>query len=223
MRDRERPGDLDRPVAVKPKRQRRRLQTPSDEVRNRILESAAELIATTGFPELRMDELAKRAGLSVGTLYLYFEGKNDLFVELVTGYTDRLIARFHRADDEGGTVVERLARRFDAYLDFVEENRSGFLYFRDSGTVNTTGGRLSTWALNVHAADLQHLLEEGMTTGELRSMDPGMLAQALTGLLQHMVGVWLDGDSDMSRDELRHFLDSLIAFGTQSPRSVTDE
>jgi AcrR family transcriptional regulator len=214
-------AELDRPVAVKPKRQRRRLSAPSDEVRGRILEAAAELIAVSGFPDLRMDELAKRAGLSVGTLYLYFEGKNDLFVELVTGYTDRLITRFHQADDAGGTVVERLARRFDAYLDFVEENRAGFLYFRDSGTVNTTGGRLSAWALDVHASDLRPLLEEGMASGELRPMDPGLLAQAVTGLLQHMVGVWLESDGAMSRDELRHFLDSLIAFGTQS-RSAAD-
>jgi AcrR family transcriptional regulator len=169
-----------------------------------------------------MDELAKRAGLSVGALYLYFEGKNDLFVELVTGYTDRLISEFHRADDAGGTVVERLARRFEAYLDFVEQNRSGFLYFRDSGTVNTTGGRLSAWALDVHADDLRPLLEEGMASGELRSMDPGMLAQAVTGLLQHMVGVWLESDGTLSRDELRHFLDSLIAFGTQSRGSVAE-
>jgi AcrR family transcriptional regulator len=216
-------ADLDRPTAVKAKRQRRRVQAPSDEVRNRILEAAAELIAVSGFPELRMDELAKRAGLSVGALYLYFEGKNDLFVELVTGYTDRLIREFHRADDAGGAVVDRLARRFDAYLDFVEDNRSGFLYFRDSGTVNTTGGRLSAWALNVHAADLRPLLEEGMASGELRPLDPGLLAHAVTGLLQHMVGVWLESDGALSRDELRHFLDSLIAFGTQSPGSVADE
>jgi hypothetical protein len=61
-----------------------------------------------------------------------------------------------------------------------------------------------------------------MASGELRSMDPGMLAQAVTGLLQHMVGVWLESDGTLSRDELRHFLDSLIAFGTQSRGSVAE-
>lgn len=210
--------------AVKPKkRSRRQLQTPNEEVRGRILEAAALLIADGGFPALRIDELAASAEISVGTFYLYFEGKNDLFVQLVIGYTDRLLERFHEADLEGGTVIERMARRFDRYLDFVEEHRAGFLYFRDSGAVHTTGGRLSDWALNVHAADLRPLLDEGMASGELRQMDSELLAHAITGLLQHMVGVWLESGETVSRQRMRRFVDGLVAFGTWPPRSLAGD
>ncbi|HEX6237857.1 MAG TPA: helix-turn-helix domain-containing protein, partial [Acidimicrobiales bacterium] len=74
--------------AVKPKKRgRRQLQTPNEEVRTRILEAAALLIADGGFPALRIDELAERAEISVGTFYLYFEGKDDLFVQLVESFT----------------------------------------------------------------------------------------------------------------------------------------
>lgn len=214
--------DRIRPLEPK-KRQRRTLQTPNDDVRARILEAAAELIAETGVPGLRIDDLARRARISVGTFYLYFEGKNDLFVQLVIGHTDRLLERFREADREGGTVIDRMARRFDRYLDFVEEHRAGFLYFRDSGAVHTTGGRLSDWALGVHAADLRPLLEEGMASGELRPMDSDLLAHAITGLLQHMVGVWLDHDEDISRQRVRSFLDGLVAFGTSPLRSMTGD
>lgn len=213
--------DRIRPVAQK-KRQRRKLQTPNDDVRMRILDAAAGLMAEGGFPALRIDELARRAGISVGTFYLYFEGKNDLFVQVVIGYTDHLLDRFREADDQGGTVVDRLARRFDRYLDFVEENRAGFLYFRDSGAVDTTGGRLSGWALRVHAADLRPLLEEGMASGELRRMDAELLAHAITGLFQHMVGVWLDDAALVTRERLRTFLGGLVAFGTAPPRSASE-
>lgn len=214
-------GDGMRPAALKKKRKRRTLQTPSDDVRNRILDAAAQLVAEGGFPALRMEDLARRAGIAVGTFYLYFEGKDDLFVQLVIGYTERLLERFHEADAEGGTVTERLARRFDRYLDFVEENRAGFLYFRDSGAVDTTGGRLSAWALKVHAADTQPLLEEGMATGEIREQDGELLAHAIVGLLQHIVGVWLEEPESLSRDRIRRFLDGFIGFGTQ-PRSRAD-
>jgi AcrR family transcriptional regulator len=200
--------------AVKPKkRSRRQLQTPNEEVRGRILEAAALLIADGGFPALRIDELAASAEISVGTFYLYFEGKDDLFVQLVESFTDQLCERFRVASVEGGTVVERLGRRLDAYLDFVEENRRGFQYFRDSGAVETTGGRLSTWAMGVHARDLRPLLEEGMAAGELRPMDGDLLAHAIVGLLQHMAGVWLDHPGDIARARLRGFVDGLIAFG----------
>lgn len=211
-----------RPIKRK-KRERRTLQTPNDDVRVRILDAAAELIGESGVPDLRIDDLAKRAGVSVGTVYLYFDGKNDLFVQLVIGYTERLLERFHEADREGGTVIDRMARRFDRYLDFVEEHRAGFLYFRDSGAVHTTGGRLSDWALGQHAADLRPLLEEGMASGELRQMDGELLAHAITGLLQHMVGVWLEQDETVSRQRLRMFVDGLIAFGTSPVRSMTGD
>ncbi|HZA74953.1 MAG TPA: TetR/AcrR family transcriptional regulator [Acidimicrobiales bacterium] len=200
--------------AVKPKKRgRRQLQTPNEEVRDRIFEAAALLIADGGFPVLRIDELASKAGISVGTFYLYFEGKDDLFVQLVDSFTQQLRERFHVASKGGGTVVERLEYRLDAYLDFVEENRRGFQYFRDSGAVETTGGRLSTWAMGVHAQDLRPLLEEGMAAGELRPMDSDLLAHAMVGLLQHMAGVWLDNHGSVSRHELRAFVDGLIAFG----------
>jgi AcrR family transcriptional regulator len=199
---------------VKPrKRGRRQLQTPNDEVRKRILDAAAELLAGDGFPALRIDELATRAGISVGTFYLYFEGKDDLFVQLVMAFTEELRERFRVANEGGGSVVERLERRLDAYLDFVAENRQGFLYFRDSGAVDTTGGRLSTWALERHAADLVPLLQEGIASGELRQTDSNLVAHAIVGLLQHMVGVWLDHPGEISRARLRSVVDGLLAFG----------
>lgn len=200
--------------AVKPKkRNRRQLQTPNEEVRDRILDAAALLIAQGGFPALRIDELAETAEISVGTFYLYFEGKDDLFVQLVDSFTEQLRERFRVAGEGGGTVVERLGHLLDAYLDFVEENRRGFQYFRDSGVVETTGGRLSSWAMGVHAQDLRPLLEEGMAAGDLRPMDAELLSHAIVGLLQHMAGVWLDHPGDVTRDQLRAFVDGLIAFG----------
>lgn len=200
--------------AVKPKKRgRRQLQTPNEEVRDRILDAAAQLIAQGGFPALRIDELAEKAEISVGTFYLYFEGKDDLFVQLVDSFTEQLRERFRVAGEGGGSVVERLGHLLDAYLDFVEENRRGFQYFRDSGVVETTGGRLSSWAMGVHAQDLRPLLEEGMAAGELRPMDGDLLSHAIVGLLQHMAGVWLDHPGDVTRDQLRAFVDGLIAFG----------
>jgi AcrR family transcriptional regulator len=182
-------------------------------VRARILDAAALLLADGGFPALRIDELAAEAQISVGTFYLYFEGKDDLFVQLVESFTEQLRARFSAASGGGGTVVEKLGRRLDAYLDFVDENRRGFQYFRDSGAIETTEGRLSTWAMEVHARDLRPLLEEGMAAGELRPMDGDLLSHAIVGLLQHMAGVWLDHPDDTTRAALRRFVDGLIAFG----------
>ena len=39
------------------------------------MDAAADLIKEEGWPAVRIDEIAERAGLSVGTFYLYFDGK----------------------------------------------------------------------------------------------------------------------------------------------------
>ena len=52
-------------------------------VRQQFMAAAAELIHVEGFQALRVEEIAERAGLSIGSFYLYFESKEDLFVTLV--------------------------------------------------------------------------------------------------------------------------------------------
>lgn len=168
---------------------------------------AVELIREYGFPDLRIKEIVERAGLSVGTFYLYFESKADLFVVLVTECTERLRDRLAQAYATAGPVTERLARGLDVYLDFVEENEKGFLYFtRAADDLSTSAGRLSTWAFSAHAATLKPLIEEAIAAGAVIPLDPELTAQALVGLTQHMAAYWLEHRDAYSREDLRRFL-----------------
>lgn len=48
-----------------------------------LLVAALDLLIEKGFAATRTDEIAARAGVSKGTLYLYFDGKEDLLVDLI--------------------------------------------------------------------------------------------------------------------------------------------
>jgi AcrR family transcriptional regulator len=50
-----------------------------------IIAAALELFVERGFAATRLDDVAARAGVSKGTLYLYFENKEDLFKAVVRG------------------------------------------------------------------------------------------------------------------------------------------
>ncbi|HVX03046.1 MAG TPA: TetR/AcrR family transcriptional regulator [Nitrososphaera sp.] len=52
------------------------------EVRDRIIQAAIESFSQTGYDKTKMDDIARRLGLSKGTLYLYFKSKNDLFLAI---------------------------------------------------------------------------------------------------------------------------------------------
>jgi AcrR family transcriptional regulator len=62
-----------------PTRWRRRKEARPDE----ILAAALESFAARGFAATRLEDVAARAGISKGTLYLYFKGKEELFEAVV--------------------------------------------------------------------------------------------------------------------------------------------
>mgnify|MGYP004707043205 CR=1 FL=1 len=49
----------------------------------RILEAAVEVIAEKGLHETTIDEIAQRAGVAKGTVYLYFKNKESLLASLM--------------------------------------------------------------------------------------------------------------------------------------------
>ena len=61
-----------------PKFRRRKEARPAE-----IVAAALEVFAEKGFAGARLDEIAARAGVSKGALYLYFETKEDLFRAVV--------------------------------------------------------------------------------------------------------------------------------------------
>jgi len=66
------------PEASEPKFRRRKADRPGE-----IVQAAMAVFAEKGFAAARLDDIARRAGVSKGALYLYFETKEDLFRAVV--------------------------------------------------------------------------------------------------------------------------------------------
>ena len=73
------------------------------EIKERIIHSAIENFARDGFDRARMDDIAKSSDLSKGTLYLYFNSKEDLFYAIcehnVERLKEQLSALFRKKED----------------------------------------------------------------------------------------------------------------------------
>jgi AcrR family transcriptional regulator len=87
-----------------PTRQRRKQARPQE-----LLNAALELFVAKGFTATRSDEVAARAGVSKGTLYLYFPSKEELFKAVVRSNLSALIA-------EGQHIVDQYAGPSDQLL-----------------------------------------------------------------------------------------------------------
>jgi AcrR family transcriptional regulator len=85
-----------RAQAEKPVRQRARRADP-DARRNSILNAALEEFAVRGFADTRLDDVARRADVAKGTIYLYFRDKQSLFQELVRTMLTPLVGAIEAA------------------------------------------------------------------------------------------------------------------------------
>src|SRR3954447_25980759 len=83
--------------------------------REAILAAALEEFSTRGFAAARLDDVARRAGVAKGTIYLYFRDKQTLFQELVRMELSPVVAALEAApagDAPLRAVMERLITIF---------------------------------------------------------------------------------------------------------------
>ena len=97
--------------------------TRGAERRDTILAAALDEFSARGFEATRLDDVAKRAGIAKGTIYLYFRDKDTLFQELVRTMLAPLIGGI-QAMDAADLPIKQLAERIvDLFVREIYETR----------------------------------------------------------------------------------------------------
>src|SRR5438132_3589285 len=88
------------------------------ERRQAIIEAAMEEFISRGFAATRLDDIAKRAGVAKGTIYLHFKDKESMFEELIRTAIVPFVGRLQGPPPTGGTVRDLI----EAFaLNFIQE------------------------------------------------------------------------------------------------------
>src|SRR5262244_3038248 len=90
----------------------------------RILDAAIEVIAEKGFFHSRVSEIANRAGVADGTIYLYFKNKDELLMAAIDSAFHRFIQRARTSLDQVADPREKLRRMAFLHLDGLGNNRN---------------------------------------------------------------------------------------------------
>ncbi len=88
-----------------------------------ILDAALAVFSKSGYHEARIEDIAERAGVGKGTVYLYFPGKRELFQALIERITGEHLKTIEAALSESGSLEERLTLAVRKHLLFFESNR----------------------------------------------------------------------------------------------------
>src|ERR1700751_650359 len=95
------------------------------ERRQAIVEAALEEFVAPGFTATRLDDIARRAGVAKGTIYLHFKDKESMFEELIRTAIVPLVGRLGTPMLAGVSVRDTLERLADTFIREVADTRRG--------------------------------------------------------------------------------------------------
>jgi AcrR family transcriptional regulator len=133
------------------------MRKKDDEKQRNIKEAVIKLILEEGFHGTSMSKIAKEAGVSPATVYIYYENKEvmlqDIYREYSEGIFSYLLCKIHKGMD-GEQLIERLIR---SYYNYINENEEVFNFVEQFSSCPSLASQCE--AMNgIH--DLNGLLDE---------------------------------------------------------------
>jgi AcrR family transcriptional regulator len=166
----------------------RELSSRGVQTRTRILEAAEQIFADVGYHEASIVKITEAAGVAQGTFYLYFEGKKQVFDELVVDLNRRVRHAMKEASSKGTTRVESEILGFAAYFRFTSEHKALYRIIRQAEFVSPEMLRYHYDRLSEGYVEA---LTEAVESGEIGEVDPKVTAWALMGMGE-LIGLrWL--------------------------------
>jgi AcrR family transcriptional regulator len=146
----------------------------AEQRREAIIAAAYDEFVARGFAATRLDDVAARAGVAKGTIYLYFKDKEALFQELVRTALVPLIEQLAQPPQPGGSARAMLEHFADTFVREVAGTRRGEIL----RLIIAEGARFPALSEFYYRevvarglAGLQRLIAYGLASGEIGNAD----------------------------------------------------
>lgn len=168
----------------RPRWQRRPAARPEE-----ILDAAFTVFAEDGFARTKLDDVARRAGVSKGTLYLYFDSKDTLFREMVRAKIIPCVVQgeeFVRTfEGSSRDLLIAVIRRMWSTVRSPEVARIGRLVQFELGNFPELGRFYFDEVIVRTRRLIQAAIDRGLASGEFRRIPHHFANRAISSLLFH--------------------------------------
>ena len=172
----------------KPRWERRKEARPAE-----LVAAALELFVERGYAGTRLEDVAAQAGVSKGTLYLYFENKEDLFKAVVR---ENIVVRISESADEvmrfdgsSGDLLRYLVTSW--WREYGDSTAGGLgkLVMAESGNFPEIARFFVDEVIEPWHNVLAAAVRRGIERGEFRRVEPQMFVRVVTAPLV-MLSLW---------------------------------
>lgn len=156
--------------------------------REQIVDTAARLFGQGRYHEVRMEDIAQAAGVAKGTLYRYFDDKEDLYLGLILTASNRLFQEVDREIKKTADGEQQVSIYVEATIRFFAR----FPYFLELVQRIETGAAPQRLAALKESRDRFFRLIEGIVqalidSGKYATSRPDLAALALSGMTRQIM------------------------------------
>ena len=190
-----------------------RVRLDREERRRQIVESCAHLIATRGYSNTSLRDVAADVGISTGTLLHHFRSKEELLVATLLAVSDDFLEHTHQAIARLGDPVRKLRALVRALLESPRHDVGGrvWIAFWHEAAIHTELGSVASTRTDLAESIIASVIQEGVDVGRLSCKDAVLSASELAALVDG-VALRLYGEAGRwSRRQAIGVLDRLIA------------
>jgi AcrR family transcriptional regulator len=167
----------------------------SAERTQQIVEAAVAVFVRSGISNARMEDIANEAGLSKGTLYLYFDSKDALIEAILDSFMDRELAYAQELlEGDGTTALEKVNRFADLVvqdLEQLKELASLYMEFLSLATREESVRTIVQRPFHDFMEIFMGIVRQGIEKGEFRPVDPMAAALTIGTLIDGTILLWI--------------------------------
>lgn len=148
------------------------------ESKKKILAAAIKVFSSSGYANANMRMIAKASGLSIGSLYLYFRNKEDLFLTLIKSRLDAILDLGREILDKNDTPEKTLRIFVSRHLDFAKKHKE-LLLIQGREHCLTFGMQMKKKFFRIQRKRIEEIIRRGVNSGVFRKCDTAETAKII--------------------------------------------
>ena len=183
--------------------------------RTALISAAIEVFSYEGFQSSRVADIAEKAGVATGTVYLYFRNKDDILMTIFQEFIESKLGIIKEKLEREDSLLKKLYRFLNLHIDFLMREplfaklMAVELYQNSKFKLKYPDFK----PLSMYQEYLEEIIEQGVANHEIRGINPQAMAYVILGTMHYLIMEWILEDKTFDLEEMRDNISSIVLEG----------
>lgn len=179
------------------------------------MDAAIQVFAEQGFYQATISQIARKAKVADGTIYLYFKNKDDILSNVFSHTAQKVFFGFRKAVDAAGTAEDKLKALIRCHLkEFQRDRHMAIVYLAETHKNYRKADTQIREMAKFYYDLVAEIVELGQVEGLLRKdLYMGLVKRIIIGSVDEVISTWLHADASYDLSSMADPLVELLIRG----------